>query len=206
MRILQALQQDARRSLREVAKLAGVSTPTASAKVKALEAKGVVRGFLAALSPEALGEQVMVLNVRARPSEIDAVARALAAFPEVRACHVVGTGRILAMATLIDPAGTNEFLSRLSAVAEIGELEALPLLRSVKDLPLAIVDRGVALAVKCEFCGRRTKDEAVRLKVGEVTHFVCCESCKAGLAERMGRLTALAGKAKAGARLPMADR
>jgi DNA-binding Lrp family transcriptional regulator len=192
--ILRALQQDSRRSCRALARLAGVSTPTASSKVKSLQAKGALRGFAAQLSPEALGEQVLLISIRARPSALEGAAKKLAALPEVRACHTLGSGRAVAFATLVDPSLASEFLGRLSSIQEIDSVDSFPLLKTVKDLPLAIVDRGVMLAVRCEFCGRRTKDAVLRVKVGSVTHFVCCKSCKTGFEERSARLARLAGK------------
>lgn len=194
--ILGALQRDARHSMRELGRLAGVSTPTASAKVKALQAKGALKSFGALLAPEALGESVLVIEGRSRPADAAGAARKLAAFPEVRACHLLGSGRILAVATLLDPALQNDFLKKLAAVAELESFESHPLLETVKDLPSAVIDRGVMLAVRCEFCGRRTKDEVLRVKVGAITHFVCCESCKTGFVERVGRLSKLAGKGR----------
>jgi Lrp/AsnC family leucine-responsive transcriptional regulator len=205
IRILAALQRDARLSFRELARLAGVSTPTASAKVKALEAKGVLRGYHADLSPEALGEQVFVLDVRARPGDLAVVAEGVAALPQVRACYVAGTSRVFAVATLLDPSSQAEFLGEVSGVAHVQSADVLPRVRTLKELPAAIVDRGVALAVRCEFCGRMAKGDVQRLKVAGVTHYVCCKSCKAGLAARLKKLSALAGAATQGSHVPMAD-
>lgn len=50
-RLVEALRKDARLSMRELAKLVGVSTPTASARVKRLEALGIIRGYHAAIDP-----------------------------------------------------------------------------------------------------------------------------------------------------------
>lgn len=193
IRILQALQEDARLSFRDLAGIAGVSTPTASSKVKALEAKGVIRGYRADVSPAALGEQVFILDIRAKPGDLRGVAEKLGAMPQVRACYVAGTGRVFAFATLIDASSQGDFLAEVSAVPHVQSADALPLLQASKELPSAIVDRGVALAVRCEFCGKMTKREVVRLRFEGVTHFVCCKNCKAGLAQRLKRLAATAG-------------
>ena len=195
--ILRLLQQDSRRSLRELARAAGVSAPTAAARVKALEQKGVVTGYPAHISPEALGERVVFLLLRASPKDAPALVRRLASRAEVRSVHRLGAGRVAAFASLIDPAAETEFLESLSSLGEVTALDSFPVLETSKSLPLAIVDRGVRFAVKCEFCGKRSKDEVVRVKVGDITHFVCCKSCKAGFLERVGRLVKLAGKSAA---------
>ncbi len=205
LRILGALQRDARLSFRELAELAGISTPTVSAKVKALEAKGVIRGYHAELVPEALGEQVFILDVRAKPGDLASVADRLAAMPQVRVCFVAGTGRVIALATLIDPASHPEFLAEVSKVPHVQAVDAMPRVKAVKDLPAAIIDRGVTLAVRCEYCGKMAKGEVVRLKVAGVTHYVCCKSCKAGLAARLKKLAAAAASGQGAGQLPMAD-
>jgi hypothetical protein len=48
--ILRLLQEDARLSFRELARRTGVSTPTAAAKVRRLEAMGVIQGYRAVLA------------------------------------------------------------------------------------------------------------------------------------------------------------
>ena len=185
IKILRALQGDARLSFRELADIAAVSTPTVSSKVKTLEEKGVLRGYHADIAPEALGEQVYVLDVRAKPADLAGVAARLAALPQVRSCHIAGTGRVVAVATLVQGTVLGEFLAEVSGVPDIQAVDALPRLRTVKEEPTAVIDRGVALTVRCEFCGRMSRGDVQRLRVGKITHYVCCKSCKAGLAERL---------------------
>jgi DNA-binding Lrp family transcriptional regulator len=205
IRILAALQADARLSFRELAKVAGVSTPTVSAKVKALEGKGVIRGYHADLSPEALGEHVFILTLRAKPRDLQAVAEAVAALPQVRAAYVAGTARVVAVATLMDASALTEFLAEVSALPRVASADALPRVRAVKELPAAVVDRGVALAVRCGYCGRMAKEGVLRLRFAGVTHYVCCKTCKAGLAARLEKVGQAAGRGSGGeGALPMA--
>src|SRR5581483_12988 len=48
--LLRLLREDARLSFRELARRTGVSTPTAAAKVRRLEALGVIQGYRAVLA------------------------------------------------------------------------------------------------------------------------------------------------------------
>jgi DNA-binding Lrp family transcriptional regulator len=50
--ILRLLREDARLSFRELARRVGVSTPTAAAKVRRLEALGIIKGYRAVLAGE----------------------------------------------------------------------------------------------------------------------------------------------------------
>lgn len=51
--LLQLLREDARLSYRELSRRVGVSTPTVAAKVRRLEALGVIQGYRAVLAGEA---------------------------------------------------------------------------------------------------------------------------------------------------------
>ena len=59
--LLAALQEDARRSNRELARLIGVSPSTCLERVRALRARGVIRGFHAELDLESIGRPIQAL-------------------------------------------------------------------------------------------------------------------------------------------------
>ncbi len=66
--LLAQLQDDARQTNRELAAAVHVSTSTSSERVRALRATGVIRGYHADVSLEALGRQVQALiAIRIRP-------------------------------------------------------------------------------------------------------------------------------------------
>jgi DNA-binding Lrp family transcriptional regulator len=80
VRIVNELQIDARRSNKELAQVCGVSPSTMLHRVRALEAKGVIRGYHADIAPEALGRNVEALvSVRLQPKSPTAVDEFLAA-------------------------------------------------------------------------------------------------------------------------------
>ena len=95
-RILAELQADARITNVELARRAGLSPPPCLRRVRALEERGLIRGYHADLDPARLGLGLRAFATvgLARQSEGD-----LAAFealcrdwPIVRACHLVGGG------------------------------------------------------------------------------------------------------------------
>jgi Lrp/AsnC family leucine-responsive transcriptional regulator len=57
--ILSALQEDARLSNATMAQLVGLTTSTVHERVKKLEKKGLIRGYVALVEPEALGKPIM---------------------------------------------------------------------------------------------------------------------------------------------------
>src|SRR5262245_32146196 len=66
--LLRELQEDARRSNRELAAAVHVSPSTSSERVRALRADGVIRGYHADVALDALGRRVQALTaVTIRP-------------------------------------------------------------------------------------------------------------------------------------------
>src|SRR3990170_4704048 len=59
--ILRQLNEDGRRSFRELAKALGVSISTVSNRVKRLEAEGVITGYVPVLDPKRIGYDVVAI-------------------------------------------------------------------------------------------------------------------------------------------------
>ena len=78
-RILRALNEDARRSYRELARALGVAIGTVSARVKRLEAAGVVHGYVPLLDPKRLGLDIAaVIGIKISRGRLLEVQRRLA--------------------------------------------------------------------------------------------------------------------------------
>jgi DNA-binding Lrp family transcriptional regulator len=91
--LLRELQDDARQTNRDLAASVHVSTSTSSERVRALRARGVVRGYHAEVALEALGRHVQALiAVTIRPpsrSNIEAFRDWAAGLPELVGVFVV---------------------------------------------------------------------------------------------------------------------
>lgn len=108
-RILDALSQNARTPTAELARLVGLSAPSVAERIKRLEDAGIITGYSANISPEALGFPISVwLRVRPMPGEIKRVAKILQKIPEITQCDRI--------------TGEDCFLARAS-VASIAEME-----------------------------------------------------------------------------------
>jgi DNA-binding Lrp family transcriptional regulator len=94
-RLIALLQEDARRSNKELAGMAGIAPSTCSERLRRLEQLGVIRGFHADVDPGALGIGLRaMIAIRLRRHGADEVARFRSqalALPEVLAVsHVTG--------------------------------------------------------------------------------------------------------------------
>lgn len=110
-RIIAALTADARISLKELAGIVGLSSPSTSERMRRLEDRGIIRAFTIDLAPEALGYTLQAMvRVRPLPGKLAIVQRLIADMPEVVECDKV--------------TGEDCYIVRLH-VRSIGELDTL---------------------------------------------------------------------------------
>jgi Lrp/AsnC family transcriptional regulator, leucine-responsive regulatory protein len=87
--ILDLLRDNARLSYAELARQVGLSAPAVHERVGKLEAAGIIRGYRAEVTPEAVGLEVTALiGVAQQPgTDIEEVVAALRDLPEVESCY-----------------------------------------------------------------------------------------------------------------------
>jgi Lrp/AsnC family leucine-responsive transcriptional regulator len=95
-RILDILQRQGRISNTELAEKIGLSMSPCSERVKRLEREGVITGYHARVSAQALGRNVLVfveITLAAKSGAVfDKVREELLLMPEVQECHLVSGG------------------------------------------------------------------------------------------------------------------
>jgi len=126
--LLRELQEDARRSNRELAAAVHVSPSTSSERVRALRADGVIRGYHADVAFDALGRRVQALTaVTIRPptrENIEAFRNWTATLPELVAVFVVsGSSDFLLHVAVADTDALYAFvIDRLTERPEIADV------------------------------------------------------------------------------------
>lgn len=89
-RLLVALLQDARLPLKELARQVGLSSPSVSERLRRLEERGAIRGYVPDVDPRALGFMLQaIVRVRPLPGQLHAVQKMLQALPELCECDKV---------------------------------------------------------------------------------------------------------------------
>ena len=95
-KILTILQRDGRIPMTELAQQIGLSTSPCSERVKRMERGGVITGYHARVSPEALGKTLLVfveIRLAAKSGDVfDKVRKELLHVPDVLECHLVSGG------------------------------------------------------------------------------------------------------------------
>ena len=149
-RILDILQRDGRRSYAEIGAEVGMSGPSAHERVKKLEARGILRGYMAQVDPAAVGLGVLAFMwVTQAPGSIaDDITDAFAQIPEVEACHrIAGEGDYLLKIRARDTADLERVVRRVQTTRHVYRTETdivfstpferrpLPILRDRDDDP-----------------------------------------------------------------------
>lgn len=87
-RILAELQADPRMAMSELARRINTSAPTATERVRRMEAAGVITGYRIDIDPAALGRPVAAfVRVRPGPGQLPKIKQLAAELPEVVECH-----------------------------------------------------------------------------------------------------------------------
>ena len=137
-RILKDLQEDGRITNVELAKRIGISAPPCLRRVRALEQRGVIRGYHADISPESLGYSVIVFAFVGLTSQAEHDLRAFEEtvnqWPEVRECHMlVGETDFLLKIVASDWDEFQGFLtSKLTAATNVCHVKTALVIRSGK--------------------------------------------------------------------------
>jgi DNA-binding Lrp family transcriptional regulator len=177
VKILNILQQDARKSYREIAKELETSTPTVSSKVNNLENVGVIRGYRADINAENLGETSLLLIIKCSPSSLDNVAQKFNQMENVTEVFILSNSRIFTKVTLVNPNEINEFLSNLSGIKDLIDYEYYSIINTIKESPRAIIRENLSIMLKCYYCKKPMQDEPVKIKLDGKMHYVCCNTC-----------------------------
>lgn len=144
-RILAALQEDGRLTNVELARKVNLSPSPCLARVKALEKRGLIRGYVALCDPLALG---LPLNVfisvsleRQRKDALEVFEQRVAEHPEVMECYLMtGDSDYLLRLVVPDMQALERFivdhLAKIPGVANIRSSFALKQVRYKTALPL----------------------------------------------------------------------
>ena len=120
--ILGLLARDGRMSFTDLGKATGLSTSAVHQRVRRLEQRGVIRGYVAVIDAEAVGLSLTAF-VSVTPldqSSPDDVPDLLAELPEIEACHsVAGEENYILKVRVATPGTLEGLLARIRAAASV---------------------------------------------------------------------------------------
>lgn len=118
--ILNELQQDGRISIKALAGKIGLSLPATSERIRRLEEAGVINGYRATVSPEAVGYGVTtVIGMTTMQPDKKRLIDLLEAMPEVIEClHVTGQDSYLLRVVTRDLQHLEDFVGSINKYGE----------------------------------------------------------------------------------------
>ncbi len=138
--ILTELQQDGRMTNVELARRVGISAPPCLRRVRRLEEAGYIRGYHAETDPHRLGWTITFFVIVGLESQRQAALAnfqtLVAAWPEVRECHMIrGGGDFLLRLMARDAAHENRLTQALTEADGVARIQTLQTIETNISLP-----------------------------------------------------------------------
>ncbi len=135
-KILQSLNQDARKSFREVAKEVGTSTTAIYNNVNKLEETGVLKGYIPLIDEDLLGyKQIAIIALRIDQGKLGIVLKEIKKFPQVRAIFdITGDWDSILIGYFKDRNEMDSFLKKQLSLPHVERVITHVVLNVVKDV------------------------------------------------------------------------
>jgi Lrp/AsnC family transcriptional regulator, leucine-responsive regulatory protein len=136
-RLLDALQQDSRRTGGQLAEIVGLSSAACLRRAQRLREAGVIEREVAIVAPASLGERVSVIVLvtleRDRPDVVDSFHRTMARADEVQQCYsITGTFDLALVVAVPDMNAYNDFIKRHLRDKPVHRFETMVVLERLK--------------------------------------------------------------------------
>lgn len=121
-RLVDLLRSDGRMSYTDLGKAMGLSTSAVHQRVRRLEERGVITGYAALVSSEALGLPLtaFISITPLDPAAPDDIPDRIRSITELVACHsVAGDENYILKATVATPGDLEDLLARIRATANV---------------------------------------------------------------------------------------
>ncbi|HVC26975.1 MAG TPA: winged helix-turn-helix transcriptional regulator [Nitrososphaerales archaeon] len=192
-RILEALMDDGRASLRQIARMTSLTTPTVSARMARMLKAGMIKKFVPILSPDSLSRRISaMISLKVTSSSADKLASDLSKLPEVENLYITTGQGITLKVALEDVGGLHAFLRR-SALARPGvSVASSQIITSVvKEEPAPFSPAALKMNLKCDYCHEDVaRARPYIVAAGSSRYYFCCKTCKAAYLDKYGsRLT-----------------
>src|SRR2546425_6859969 len=166
-RILEILVEDGRRSFREVARRAGITTPTVQARVKRMMGEGLIRKISPIFDVSKFKQGLVFhLYLRVNPAEIENIAHKLEKDPEVRGIYLTtGENNLTLRVAVQSLEQLQRFTETLSNDFGVKQNSSQMIVKIFKDDQPVLIRPGTGVELKCETCNGPISGKPFVLKV-----------------------------------------
>lgn len=194
--VLNSLMQDGRKSLRQIAKEIGVSTPTVESHFSKMMGLGIIKNIVPILDSDILEKQTsafVYLKVD-NPSLTLNIGNKLASIPEIKNVYALTGEYNLMFQIVTDKPETVEELVRNTIAGEKGvESTMIQIVtRKIKESENVPIREQLAIKLKCDYCNNEIAKSSKTFQVGQYERHFCCNSCMTLYKQKYkGRIDAL---------------
>ena len=179
-RILQELQEDGRAPLKDMAKAANVSIPTARSRIQRLIRMGVIKKFTTALDAHKLvGGLTAFITLKAKLSDLKTLADALSSMEEVSEAYITtGQHDIILKVYMPDMAAMQDFI--LHKLPQMGGVELSNssfVVETVKEHFGPTLRPGFGVRLFCNYDGKEIVGEMIKKNFDGREYYLCCPTC-----------------------------
>ncbi|WP_296197150.1 Lrp/AsnC family transcriptional regulator [uncultured Microbacterium sp.] len=139
--IVRAVSRGARATLAQLSEAVGLSVSAVQSRLRKLEARGVITGYRAMLSPEALGRPLAAFIEISPldPAQPDDAPERLAHLPQIEACHsIAGAASYMLLVRVPTPRDLETLLREIRMAANVNTRTTIVLQTFFENRPLAL--------------------------------------------------------------------
>lgn len=180
-KILEALMDDGRASLRQIAKKTSLTTPTVSARFARMMKAGLIKKFVPILSADSVDSRVMALaTLKAGSASAQRIAEDLARHREVEAVYMTTGQSITFKVTMDRVQGLQSFLAENVLKRRGVEITASQIItNTVKEELPSPLQSTLVMNLKCDYCGGDvTSSRPYTIAVRSSHYYFCCKTCR----------------------------
>jgi Lrp/AsnC family leucine-responsive transcriptional regulator len=190
VKILEALMDDARASLRQIARRTSLTTPTVSARLARMMKAGLIKKFVPIISADSVNRGVLALvTLKISSSSAEKTAKDLARLREVEAVYLTTGQSITFKVTLDSVRELRSFLNENVLRRRGAEITSSQIITStVKEEPPSLLPSMLAMNLKCDYCrGDVTSSRPYTLGAGSSHYYFCCKPCRQAYLDKHGQ-------------------
>jgi DNA-binding Lrp family transcriptional regulator len=186
LEILRILQEDSRMPYSEIAAKANISRPTAKARIKKLQSRGIIKKFTVIIDRDAIVQNIVVL-IQMRAENPEDACKALQGMEEILEIYEVMGERNLACKAIVQSMAEMRVLMERINALDVRDLSASLVLKTIKEEHEKKVGPEIGVSLECEYCGKAIAGPPHKFKVHNVEHYFCCPLCLKTYKKRIRR-------------------
>jgi len=181
--------KDGRKSYRQIARVASVSTPTVESRVRRMMNMGVIKKIAPLLDPTKIEPGIIaIVTLRVETPKLDDIAAKLAELEEIRnICMTTGESNLTIRVVVENVEALKDFLStKIAGLEGVTVVSSNIVTKTVKEEQEVVVRPHMGLRLRCDFCGGEIKGEPQILRIDDQERYFCCKTCLAQYKEKYG--------------------